>query len=497
MNLVLQAKIEQMPQVMFYPVLEDNQAIIRLIEGFGYEDQSAILTRLKAEKFVGKKSQVFVINEPGLSVILLGTGQSKKLDSEDWRVLAGNIIAYLQKYSAKNIGLIASQWLKNNSNIELLGQSLAEGLNLASYEFVKYKKPDKNKININIENIFVEINSDKKNKFQKGWDTGLLMTEATNLARDLVNEPAGVMTPTFLADTARQIAKANPNISVKILDKEACQKLGMNAFLGVDQGSDQPLQFIHLIYKPAHKSKDIIALVGKGITFDSGGLNIKTGDSMSQMKVDMAGSATVLGIFASIGKLKPKSEVHGIVAACENMPSGTALKPGDVISNMQGKTIEIGNTDAEGRVTLADSLAYAQKKGAKTIIDLATLTGACVIALGPEYTALFANDQGLAKDLLKTAGSTGEKIWQLPLPDEYKELNKSNIADINNIPNTRYGGAITAGLFLQEFIHQDIKWSHWDIAGPAYAEKPFNSYTPQGGVGFGVRTLLTWLLANK
>lgn len=497
MELQLIKEFVKNPELIFYPVLQEESAIIKLIKSLAYEDEVAILRRLKKEKFTGAKNQFFVINEPNLTVVLLGSGQSKKLSVEDWRQLSGQIIIYLKKYSAKQIGLTVTDWLKGNNDIASLGQALAEGLQLANYKFDKYKKPDKEKIKVDIQNLFVVIDSAKQTKFKQGWQIGVDMAEATNLARDLVNEPAGVMNPTFLADTARQIAKDNKNISVKILDKEACQKLGMNAYLGVDQGSDQPLQFIHLIYKPARKSRDIIALVGKGITFDSGGLNIKTGDSMSQMKIDMGGAATVLGIFNSIGKLKPNKEVHGIVAACENMPSGTALKPGDVVSNMQGKTIEIGNTDAEGRVTLADSLAYAQKKGASTIIDLATLTGACMIALGPEYTALFANDQNLAKDLLKTASATGEKLWQLPLPDEYKELNKSKVADINNIPNTRYGGAITAALFLQEFINKDIKWSHWDIAGPAYAEKPFNSYTPAGGVGHGVRTLLTWLLANK
>jgi len=252
-------------------------------------------------------------------------------------------------------------------------------------------------------------------------------------------------------------------------------------------------KFIHLIYKPTGRTKDKIAIVGKGVTFDSGGLNIKTGDSMEQMKIDMGGAATVVGLFSVLAQLKPKVEVHGVIAACENMPSGAAIKPGDIVKNMQGKSIEIGNTDAEGRVTMADSLAYAQKQGISKVVDLATLTGAVMAALGTDYAGLFANDEKLAKGLLKAGDVSGENLWLLPLPLEYKKLNQSKVADIKNIPSTRYGGAITAALFLQEFIEEDVKWAHLDIAAPVYAEKPMNSYTPVGGVGFGVRTLFEWL----
>ena len=303
------------------------------------------------------------------------------------------------------------------------------------------------------------------------------------------------MTPSLLSKEAELIAKENSNISVKILEKAEIKKLGMNAFLGVDQGSDQPPKFIHLIYKPKGKAKDKVGVVGMGITFDSGGLNIKIGDSMSDMKIDMGGAATVIGLFSVLGKVQPKVEVHGIIAACENMPSGKALKPGDVINNMQGKSIEIGNTDAEGRVTLADSLAYTQKQGINTIIDLATLTGAEMIALGTHYAALYSNSKKLNTEILKAVDVSGEKIWPMPLPEEYIELNKSNIADIKNIASTRYGGSITAALFLQFFIEENVNWAHLDIAAPAYAEKPLNSYTPIGGVGFGVRTLLEWLIS--
>jgi len=487
---------EQEIELLFIPVLEGEKHLSKIVQDLCYEEEKAILNRTKKENFIGKQGQVFTIYGDDLTVILFGFGKENKVDMDDWRKAAGSLIAYLKNYRAKKIGLSAKHWLKGNNNINNFAQALAEGLLLASYDFIKYKQQDKNKIKIELEEIYIELDNAKKNAFKKAWELGLLLARGTILARDLVNEPAGVMTPTFLAETANAIAKNNKNISVKILDKERIEKIGMNAFLSVAEGSEQAAKFIHLIYHPARVTKKKIAIVGKGITFDSGGLNIKIGDSMEQMKIDMGGAATVLGVFEAIGQLKLKAEVHGIIAACENMPSGGALKPGDVVTNMQGKTIEIGNTDAEGRVTLADSLAYAQKQGADTIIDLATLTGACLVALGTDYAALYANDQALNKSLINAADKAGEKMWSMPLPVEYKDLNKSNIADIKNIPSTRYGGSITAAMFLQEFIKEGVVWAHLDIAGPAYAEKSFNNYTPIGGVGFGVRTLLEWLQNN-
>lgn len=480
--------------VFFYPVLQNDDEILKLIKSFAYADQDIILTRLKRENFHGKKGQFFLIHSEDVAMVILGTGQKNKMEVEDWREAAGKLVHYLEKYSANNIGIVLNSWLKGNSDVYRLGVSMAEGISLASYRFDKYIKDDEDDIKIDIDKFIVYLTAAQKAKFKKGWDQGLLMAMGTMKARDLVNEPAGIMTPGFLAKEALQIAKNNRQVTVKILEKADVKKLKMGAFMGVDQGSEEPLKLIHLIYKPKGKAKDRVAIVGKGITFDSGGLNIKVGDGMEQMKVDMSGAASVLGVFSAINDLGPKVEVHGIIAACENMPSGKSYKPGDVLTNMQGKTIEIGNTDAEGRVTLADSLAYAQSQGIKKIIDLATLTGACMVALGPEYAGLFSNDENFAKTLLKYSDIAGEKLWHMPLAKEYVFFNKSKVADIRNIANTRYGGAITAGLFLQKFIEDGVTWSHWDMAGPAFAEKPFNSYIPVGGVGFGVRTLFTWLL---
>jgi len=480
-------------QVLFCPVLENKEAIISMIKNLAYEDEKLILTRVSRENFIGKKGQSLSIVDEKQTVILLGSSCKKKMTVEDWRQLAGYMISSLRKIKAKKVSVYTDHWLKGNKDAALLGQAIAEGLDLANYNFDKYKKPDKNQIKVEIDELFVYVEERLKNDFARGFEYGSYLAWGTIKARDLVNEPANHVTPSFLAEQAQEIAKNNPNISVRILNKEQVKKLKMNAFLAVDQGSTEELRFIHLKYKPKVKPKDSIALVGKGITFDSGGLNIKPGDGMEQMKIDMAGAATVLGVFSVLAQLEPKVEVHGIIAACENMPSGSAIRPGDIVTNMQGKSIEIANTDAEGRVTLADSLAYAQKQGVSQVVDLATLTGAVMVALGPDYAGLFANDKKLTNDMLNFADKAGEKIWHMPLPKEYRKLNQSKVADVRNIPSTRLGGAITAALFLQEFINKDIKWAHLDIAGPSYVERPLNAYTPMGGSGFGVRMLLEWL----
>ncbi len=481
--------LEQKLDLVFYPVLQDAKQIKSLLLSLGLKN--SLDKKLAQENFLGKKGEHFSFEVDDVSIVLLGTGKEKKLLTDDVREFSGLCAQFLKKNNIKSIGVDIQACLRLFSDLEVLAQSFAEGFYLGGYSFDKYKTT---KDLVNQADVLVfSITNDKKKAFEKFWQKGLLFAQGTILARDLVNEPAAYMTPTLLAQTAQNIASQHKEIKVKILDKEQVEKLGMHAYLGVDRGSDEPLKFIHLTYLPKAKTKEKIALVGKGITFDSGGLNIKVGDGMTDMKIDMGGAATVLGVFQVLASLNIKAEVHGIIAACENMPSGKALRPGDVVTNMQGKTIEIANTDAEGRVTLADALAYAQKQKVGTIVDLATLTGACIVALGSEYAALYANKDGLTKDLLASADTNSEKIWHMPLAPEYKELNKSQVADIRNLASSRGGGSITAALFLQEFILEDVAWAHLDIAGPAYAEKALNHYTPVGGVGFAVRTLLTWL----
>jgi leucyl aminopeptidase len=282
---------------------------------------------------------------------------------------------------------------------------------------------------------------------------------------------------------------------VRVFERAECQRMGMGAFLGVAQGSEQPPKFIHLRYAPPGRPRRRIAVIGKGITFDSGGLDLKSADGMQRMKNDMSGAAVVLGVLRALPALRPPLEVHGIIAATENMPSGSAFRPGDVLRAMNGTTIEVGNTDAEGRLTLADALCYAgERVKADEVIDLATLTGACVVALGPLCSGLMANDQALADRILKAAGDAGERVWQLPLIDEYREHIKSDVADLNNT-GPRGGGAINAGLFLREFAGAR-PWAHLDIAGPAFVEKD-TPLGPKGATGVVVRTLLTYLTTDR
>jgi leucyl aminopeptidase len=296
------------------------------------------------------------------------------------------------------------------------------------------------------------------------------------------------MYPKTLMERAKDIAKGVGSIRVRVYDKERLEKMGAGGLLGVAQGSIHEPYLVHMIYKPEKPAKKKLALVGKAVTFDSGGLSLKPSQYMETMKCDMGGSAAVLGAFASLADLKPSVEVHGIFGAAENMPSGEAIRPGDVLTAMNKKTIEVLNTDAEGRLTLADTLSYAVKQKPDAIIDLATLTGACVVALGEEITAVMGNNEALSEKVLAASKVTGEKMWPMPLEKNYKKLLKSDIADLKNIGG-RYGGALTAGLFLQEFV-QDVPWVHLDIAGPAFAERPMNAYTPKGASGHPVRTLL-------
>jgi len=384
--------------------------------------------------------------------------------------------------------------------IEVLGDRLpprrrahavVEGLILGTYAFERYKREAAEKF---VEEAFV-VPSDARSArdVAQGMGTGETFARATWFARDLVNAPANEVHPTYLAEVAEDIARAT-GLSAKILDREECAELGMGAFLGVAAGSQQPPKFIHLTYRPRGRSARRIAVIGKGITFDAGGLDLKSAEGMLRMKNDMSGAAAVLAIMRALPALKPKIEVHGLIAATENMPSGTAFRPGDVLRAMNGTTIEIGNTDAEGRLTLADVMSYAvQTIKPDEMVDMATLTGACVVALGPLCSGLMANRQPLANRLLTAAEAAGERVWQLPLLDEYREHLKSDVADLNNV-GPRGGGAITAGLFLKEFS-AGVPWAHFDIAGPAFVEKD-GPLTPKGATGVGVRTILTYLLAR-
>lgn len=311
---------------------------------------------------------------------------------------------------------------------------------------------------------------------------------AVTLTRNLVNQPASHMSPRILVEEARKVKKMSPLISLTVMDRKQAEKKKFSGFLAVARGAEAEPYVIHLKYAPKKKPKKKIVFIGKGVTFDSGGLSLKPAQSMENMKIDMGGAATVLGLFSLLPSIAPNIEIHGIIPACENMPSGDAYRPGDIIASMSGKTIEVLNTDAEGRITLADALTYARTLQPDAIVDLATLTGACVVALGDTHAGLFGNTKELNDSLMSSAEETGEGLVKFPLPEEYRMTVQSRVADLRNTSIMKMGGAITAALFLQEFVGR-IPWVHLDIAGPVYAELPLIPYWQFGATGYGVRTL--------
>lgn len=440
-------------------------------EEFTAKANSTIFTR------VGVGSQV-------KKVILVGLGKPEALKLETLRRVAAAVAKVAKKQKTKTLGISLPVW---NNDPAATAQAIAEGAQLALYQDNRFKSEPEDK-GPQIETIDLLGLSGQEAAVTRANQ----IVSGVNLARQLVAAPANAVTPITLAETAQAIATEH-GLQVEILEREDCEKLGMGAFLGVAQASDLPPKFIHLTYKPETTPKRKLAIIGKGLTFDSGGLNIKgAGSGIETMKIDMGGAAATLGAAKAIAQIKPDVEVHFISAATENMISGHAMHPGDVLTASNGKTIEVNNTDAEGRLTLADALVYADKLGLDAIVDLATLTGACVVALGNDIAGLFTPDDAVASQLEKAAESAGEKIWRLPMEDKYFEGLKSGIADMKNT-GPRPGGSITAALFLKQFV-KETPWAHLDIAGPVWEDKE-NGYNGAGATGFGVRTLVNWVLS--
>ncbi len=365
------------------------------------------------------------------------------------------------------------------------GQLAAEAVSIASVDLSAYKTLDRD--DLHVESATIQTTPDREAEVLRGVERGRVVADAMNIARDLGNEPGDRMTPAILADRAVALARES-GLACEVLDEDRMKELGMGALLGVSRGSEEPARLIRLAYEPDSPADDeVIAFVGKGITFDSGGISIKPREGMEWMKYDMCGGAAVIGAMHAVARLRPRSRVVGYVAAAENLPSGKAIKPGDVLRSFSGKTIEVLNTDAEGRLVLSDALAYAIERGATKIIDLATLTGACVIALGHVYAGLMGNDQPWVDQVLDSARRAGEKVWQLPLDKAYRELIRSDIADVKNLGG-RAAGTITAGYFLREFVGS-TPWAHMDIAGTAWVEEDRPDIA-RGATGFAVPTLV-------
>jgi leucyl aminopeptidase len=421
---------------------------------------------------------------PSARVMLLGLGPKGEMSADHLRRAVGEAARALRKVKARRIAIGLPE-LGDKPGVEEAAVSFVEGVLLGQYGFRKYQTREPQNPDIT-ELTLAECPEKALDAVNKGIATGRVIAEMTNEARELVNEPANHLTPSDMAAFAQRLSKEY-GLECEVLERDRLAEMGMGALLSVAQGSEQPPKFIILSYRGHPSSKKMMAWVGKGITFDSGGISLKPADNMDQMKGDMAGGAAVTCALAACARLKLKVNITAIVAATENMPSGKASRPGDIVKAMNGKTIEIVNTDAEGRLTLADAVSYAVKQGWSPLVDIATLTGACRIALGDICTGAFGNDKPWLDKVLRAAETAGECFWPLPTLDDYRELYKSAVADFKN-SGGRYAGAITGALFIGEFAGK-TPWVHLDIAGTSMAEKE-SGYQVKGGTGVGVRTLV-------
>ena len=419
-------------------------------------------------------------------LVLAGLGKRKDLDLNRLRQAAGKAAPHLRAAGARNI-MIAADGL--GSGAEETAQALTEGSVLGLYRFLKYKTKEENNNKEDVQAVTIVTESAASLKaMQKGAKTGEVIAGSTMMVRDMVSSPPVDMTPAIVAAKARETAREF-GLKLQVLERSGMEKLGMGALLGVASGSAQPPKFIILEYRKGG-GKPFIALVGKTITFDSGGISIKPSENMDKMKDDMSGGAAVLGALRTVAALKLPLNIVGLLPATENMPGGSAYKPGDVLRTLSGQTIEIINTDAEGRLILSDALAYACRYKPAVIVDIATLTGACRVALGQEAMGMLGTDDKLKQKIREAGEKTGERVWELPLWEGYYDQIKSDVADMKNAGG-RDGGAITAAALLSRFV-QDYPWVHLDIAATAWTEKD-RPYTPKGATGIGVRLLTQFL----
>jgi leucyl aminopeptidase len=454
-----------------------------------------LLASAAQEGFKAKVEQSLVLHTHGKlgagKVILIGLGSRAKFEPEVLRLAAGRAVKLANKFRPKS----AAFYLPITREFDACTKAAVEGLLLGSYRFDRYRTTNKEEKSASrVEKVVLIL--PEGHKRSKALDEAVAMgrriAEATNWAKDLVNEPAAAVTPSRLADEAEALAKEF-GLEAAVHGKNHIEKLSMGMFLAVARGSVEGPKLIELLYTPSDPEaakRPQVALVGKAITFDSGGLSLKPADGMIDMKTDMAGAAAVLGAMRVIAKLKPPFPVRALMGACENMPSGNAYRPGDVLTSRLGKTVEITNTDAEGRLVLGDMLSYANEQHPAVIIDLATLTGACMVALGHHIAGAFGDDDQLVWAVLEAARRAGEEVWRMPVTDLQKDALRSDIADMKN-SGERWGSAINAAIFLKEFVGE-TPWVHLDIAGPSQSPKE-RGYHGKGATGFGVRTLVEFV----
>jgi leucyl aminopeptidase len=473
--------------INYFEGMERPEGIAANIDGIL---NGAISKLAGQDEIKGKLNEITIIHSLGRisagRVVIIGLGKKEELSLDKVRGAVAEACRFLRVKGVKSIATVAQGAGIAGITAESSAQAITEGALLGLYTFRKHITKEAEHGEVDILTI-VDADGSNVPGLEAGYNKGKIMAEAVSLARDMVNEAPNHMTPTSMAEIAIRQAEIH-GLEITVLDREQMQELGMGGLLGVSQGSIQPPKFIVMSYKGKTSDEVDLALVGKGITFDSGGISIKPSEGMADMKGDMAGGASVLAALVAIAGLKPKINVTAIIAATENLPGGSAMKPGDIISAMNGESIEVLNTDAEGRLILADALSYAVKKlSVKAIVDVATLTGACQIALGNICTGLFSNNRELADKVITAGNEVGERSWQMPMFDEYREQLKSDVADIKNIGD-RYGGAITAAKFLADFVN-NTPWVHLDIAGTSDTKKE-KGYLVKGATGVPVRTMV-------
>ena len=447
---------------------------------------------LSTGEFKAESNETLLLHAPeGLAatrLLIIGIGKAAKADPQAVRKAAGTVVRFAKPRGIRSLAIAAPGHLGTASTI----RAIVEGAIVADFDSDTYRTDRRDR---SIQSLSVVVPPGAhESAAETGLREGVIIAESQNFARSLINEPGNFMTPTILGQKAAEMAREQ-GLKCEVYGPDIIAELGMRAFLSVAQGSAEPPALIVMTYDPPEAPSEpdgpVLGLVGKGITFDTGGISIKPADNMEKMKYDMAGGAAMIGAMRAIAQLKPAVKVIAIVCASENMPSGTAVKPGDITIAMSGKSIEVINTDAEGRMVLADGLHYARQLGATRLIDAATLTGAVAIALGQINAGVFANDEEAYKHFTTAVETSGEKFWRLPLDDEYRDQIRSSIADIQNTGLTRYGGAINAAMFLKEFVG-DTPWLHLDIAAMAWqdAEKPWSA---KGPTGVAVRSIVEWV----
>ncbi len=452
---------------------------------------------MSRKSFTGKAEQTEVLETretiPAGCFILCGLGKAEKAGFEQIRQAMGRAVLRAREMGLKRIGVSTNSFIYEQENIVAgdAAAAMAEGANLALYKFTKYKVKENGNSKYLEEIRFVEEKKKTAAAVKKGVEKGRIISDSVNVARDLINHPANDMTPTIMAESAKKMAKAAGGIKCTVLSRPQIEKLGMGAYLGVSQGSQEPPRFIILEYNGGKKGAKPVVVVGKSVTFDSGGISIKPSEGMGKMKYDMSGGAATIGVLRAASMLRLPLNIVGLLPAVENMPSGSAIRPGDVLRSMSGRTIEIISTDAEGRLVLSDALFYATRYKPRWIIDIATLTGACAVALGSHAIGMLGNDKDLKERMAVAGEKVWERVWEMPMWDEYAEQIKSPVADLKN-SGGREGGVITAAIFLSKFV-EDYPWVHLDIASTEWIDKD-RAYMTAGPTAIGTRLILQLLI---